>query len=101
MNYELEKKDEKSCLLIIKEDHLNLSISNEFKNLITSLMDEEGFRFIDIDFSLVSHMDSSGLGKLLSLYRKIKAVNGKIRIVKVHPALKEILETLHLDNLFF
>ncbi|HHL71626.1 MAG TPA: anti-sigma factor antagonist [Bacteroidetes bacterium] len=53
-----------------------------------------------IDLTYVPTITSSGIGKLISLYRKVNAQNREFRIEGIHESLKTLFESIHLDKLF-
>jgi anti-anti-sigma factor len=51
--------------------------------------------FLDVDF-----ISSATLGKLIVLDRKIKAVNGQLRMCHVSPEILEVFRVTRLDKVF-
>lgn len=57
-------------------------------------------RELVIDLAGVSHIGSSGIGKLLLFYKNIAAQKGVIRLVRVPRPIHELFTELRLDTLF-
>lgn len=53
-----------------------------------------------IDLAEVSHIGSSGIGKLLLFYKNIAARKGTIRLVRVPRPIHDLFMELRLDTLF-
>ncbi|MCX5865661.1 MAG: STAS domain-containing protein [Deltaproteobacteria bacterium] len=53
-----------------------------------------------INLASVSHIGSSGIGKLLLFYKNIAAQNGTVRLVMVPRPIHELFMELRLDTLF-
>jgi len=61
---------------------------------------EEGDRKFLIDFSKTGYIDSSGLGVLVSLSKKIRDEGGDLRLAGLNDDLKTLFELTKLDTLF-
>ena len=53
-----------------------------------------------IDLAAVSHIGSSGIGKLLLFYKHIATRNGTIRLIRVPQPIHDLFTELRLDTLF-
>ncbi|WOV83939.1 STAS domain-containing protein [Sporosarcina jeotgali] len=51
-----------------------------------------------LDFKEVNYMDSTGLGVFVAFYKKVKAVNGSVKIVGLNKRLKRLFEITGLDD---
>mgnify|MGYP001820588219 CR=1 FL=1 len=61
---------------------------------------ESGDRRFLIDFSSSSYIDSSGLGVLVSLSKKIRESGGALRLAGLNEDLRTLFELTKLDTLF-
>lgn len=61
---------------------------------------ERGDRKFLIDFSDSSYIDSSGLGVLVSLSKKIREAGGALRLAGLNEDLRTLFELTKLDTLF-
>jgi anti-anti-sigma factor len=74
--------------------------SKQIKDLIKPLIDAGGRRIV-IDLGDIEHLDSSGLGALVSL--KVSAINKglvKLELVNLSPRVAELLKLTSLTELF-
>ncbi|MFW5996283.1 MAG: STAS domain-containing protein [Halanaerobiaceae bacterium] len=76
-----------------KIDYTN---AGELKEKALSLF-EDGYGLIKIDFKEVETIDSSGLGKLLLLYKKLKERDDELRLINVNNEyIRKMFEMIHL-----
>jgi anti-sigma B factor antagonist len=61
---------------------------------------EGGERKFLIDFSNTGYIDSSGLGVLVSLSKKIREQGGELRLANLNEDLRTLFELTKLDTLF-
>jgi anti-sigma B factor antagonist len=61
---------------------------------------EKGERKFLIDFARTGYIDSSGLGVLVSLSKKIREQAGELRLADLKDDLKTLFELTKLDTLF-
>ena len=61
---------------------------------------EDGARKFVIDFSDAGYIDSSGLGVLVSLSKKIREQGGELRLSGLNEDLRTLFELTKLDTLF-
>jgi len=94
---QIEKKDERTAV-IIPAGKIDVTNSNLFKAKLTELY-QEGFNDIIIDFTDVNTLDSSGIGKLLVFYKKLKDRGGTLSIIHVkHANIRHLLDMICLDK---
>ena len=61
---------------------------------------EEGSRKFVVDFSNTDYIDSSGLGVLVTLSKKIREKGGEISLSSLSKDLRTLFELTKLDTLF-
>jgi len=77
----IEKADNKKAV-VSPEGSIDFTNSEELGEQLTGLL-EDGFNQIVIDFRKIDTIDSSGLGKLLFLNKKIRERNGELKFVNI------------------
>jgi len=90
----VEKKNENEACLT-PGGRIDISNSQEFKQQLLRLYDE-GFNYIKMDFRNVTAIDSSGLGKLLLLQKKLVERGGELSIVNINEHVKRMFSMIHL-----
>ena len=61
---------------------------------------EHGARKLLVDFTKTGYIDSSGLGVLVSLSKKIREQGGELRLAALNEDLRTLFELTKLDTLF-
>jgi anti-sigma B factor antagonist len=71
----------------------------ELKDVVLGRLQDGDLRFL-IDFTSSSYIDSSGLGVLVSLSKKIREAGGSLRLAGLNDDLRTLFELTKLDTLF-
>lgn len=71
----------------------------ELKDKVLGRLEQGDRRFL-IDFTASSYIDSSGLGVLVSLSKKIREAGGALRLAGLNEDLRTLFELTKLDTLF-
>jgi anti-sigma B factor antagonist len=65
-----------------------------------SLVDEGGRRKILLNFGNVEYLSSAALSKLITLNKKLQAVNGRLILCNIAPQIREVFEITKLNKVF-
>lgn len=68
------------------------------ENLISII--DKGVRNLTLDFSQCEFIDSTGLGVLVSIYKKCESVNGTLKLSFIKPQVKRLFKLTRLDQVF-
>lgn len=71
----------------------------ELKDLIQQALNAGSRKFL-LDFSGTGYIDSSGLGALVSLSKKVREEGGELRLAGLNEDLRSLFELTKLDTLF-
>jgi anti-sigma B factor antagonist len=72
---------------------------HELKEMIQAALDR-GERKLLVDFSRTGYIDSSGLGALVSISKRIREASGDLRLAGLNDDLRSLFELTKLDTLF-
>ena len=72
---------------------------NELKQKVIDAMESGGTKFV-FDFDQTGYIDSSGLGVLVSVSKKIREAGGDLRLAGLNEDLRMLFELTKLDTLF-
>ncbi len=97
MSFAVDRADD--VLTVMIDGHLMVTNRQEFKQLILDAV-EQGVRIVIVDLSRTGYIDSSGLGALVSLNRRLRDVAGDLRLAGLSDDLKSLFELTRLDALF-
>jgi anti-sigma B factor antagonist len=93
------RKDPKGVTVVEVEGQLIVGNRQDLKQKILEAL-EGGERKFLIDFTRTGYIDSSGLGVLVSLSKKIRDEGGDLRLAGLNDDLKTLFELTKLDTLF-
>jgi len=81
------------------EGQLIVGNRQELKQLVQEGLDRGERKFL-IDCSQTGYIDSSGLGALVTLSKKVRELGGELRIAGLNEDLRSLFELTKLDTLF-
>jgi len=88
---------DKIILQIVGE--FKFSIHNDLRNAYKKELDDTNIKIIEIDFSRVTTIDSSGLGMLLVLNEETKDRRIKLMITGLSNSIRSILEIANFQKI--
>lgn len=97
MSFTIAKSGE--ITLVEVEGQLIVGNRQELKQRVLDEL-EHGERHFLIDFARTGYIDSSGLGVLVSLSKKIRELGGELRLANLNDDLRTLFELTKLDTLF-
>lgn len=86
-------------ILVSLDGDLDLNSVNSFKNALDEAIGEHKAD-VSIDCGELRYIDSTGLGVLVSILKKVKEYGGTMRITKLKPYLFKIFDVTGLTNVF-
>lgn len=97
MNYSREDNGDATTLYIRGE--LDALSAGELRPLLDSVV-AEGRRDVTVDLAQLRLVDSSGVGALVSLYKRVRAGGGQVVFINVGSQPLVIFKLLRLDVVF-
>ncbi|NIP83456.1 MAG: anti-sigma factor antagonist, partial [Gemmatimonadetes bacterium] len=97
MGFEVNKEGDVTVLDV--EGQLIVGNRQELKQKVLDELESGEKRFL-IDFDRTGYIDSSGLGVLVSLSKKIREQGGELRLANLNEDLRTLFELTKLDTLF-
>ena len=97
MSFSLVKQD--GVTVVDVEGQLIVGNRQELKQKVLDELESGERRFV-IDFENTGYIDSSGLGVLVSLSKKIREQGGELRLSGLNEDLRTLFELTKLDTLF-
>jgi anti-sigma B factor antagonist len=92
-------KHPSGVLVIEVEGQLIVGNRQELKATIQQALDN-GERKLLVDFAKTGYIDSSGLGALVSISKKVREQGGELRLSGLNEDLRSLFELTKLDTLF-
>ena len=93
------RKDESGIVVVGVDGQLIVGNRHELKQKVLEAV-EGGERKVLVDFANTGYIDSSGLGVLVSLAKKLREEGGEMRLAGLNPDLRTLFELTKLDTLF-
>ena len=97
MSFSIERVD--GVTVVGVDGELTVGNRGDFKSVVLEQL-ETGERKFVFDFATSSYIDSSGLGVLVSLSKKIRENSGGLRLAGLNEDLLTLFELTKLDTLF-
>lgn len=97
MSFTTKKQD--GVVIMEIEGQLIVGNRQELKQKMLEELEKGGRKFL-IDFDKTGYIDSSGLGVLVSLSKKIREQGGDLRLANLNEDLRTLFELTKLDTLF-
>ena len=97
MGFQVERQG--SVTVVDVDGQLIVGNRQELKQRVLDQLVNGDRKFV-IDFSNTGYIDSSGLGVLVSLSKKIREQGGELRLANLNEDLRTLFELTKLDTLF-
>ncbi len=92
-------RDPSGVTILTVEGQLIVANRQEMKQLVSDALDQGGRKFV-LDFEKTAYIDSSGLGALVSINKKVREAGGELRLSALNEDLRSLFELTKLDTLF-
>jgi len=99
MSFTVRKDEAKGVVIIGVDGQLIVGNRHDLKKKVLDAM-EAGERKFVVDFAATGYIDSSGLGVLVSLAKKVREAGGDLRLAGLNEDLRTLFELTKLDTLF-
>jgi len=91
--------DQDGITLVEVDGELTVGNRERFKQIVLDRVESGNRKFL-MDFGESSYIDSTGLGALVSLSRKIREAGGRMRLTGLNEDLRTLFELTKLDTVF-
>lgn len=81
------------------EGQLIVANRQELKQIVQDALEHGARRFV-FDFTSTAYIDSSGLGALVSISKRVREAGGDLRLAGLNEDLRSLFELTKLDTLF-
>jgi len=100
VNATVEVKFAKGILeLVMKTARLDAAVAGEIKK-VCEVRWPNHVDVLMVDMAEVEFVDSSGIGALLGLYKRLPASHGAVRLLNTRRAVRSVIELLRLQKVF-
>ena len=91
--------NKRGVAVVAVDGQLIVGNRQDLKQKVLDALEKGGRKFV-IDFTRTGYIDSSGLGVLVSLSKKIRELGGELRLAGLNEDLQTLFELTKLDTLF-
>ncbi|MBF0499926.1 MAG: STAS domain-containing protein [Candidatus Riflebacteria bacterium] len=95
----IEKSGSSDSIRLVIDGSIDERGAQEMKDVFEGL-NFSGIKSIVLDFKKVDHIGSSGLGKLLLLYKRTATAGVEVRIEHISSEIHQLLKGVKIDGLF-
>jgi anti-sigma B factor antagonist len=96
-NYTRTDSGDETILRI--EGTLDAATAPDLRNVVDAIVDE-GRLLVTLELSGLRLIDSSGVGVIVSLFKRVRALGGQVRITGLRDQPRAIFRLLRLDRVF-
>ncbi len=96
---ELSTRKEGKVQIIQLEGRLDVHLSLEIEQEVNELIDK-GEKFLLFDLEGVQYLSSSGLRIFIAAMRRLKGVDGSLKLANMSDSVKKIFKVVELIDLF-
>ena len=86
-------------IVIVKKAKLDAACAKEFRQAVETHW-EPSIKYATIDLEAVDFVDSSGIGALLSVQKKLPEMGESVTLRNAHPNVLSVIELLRLHRVF-
>jgi anti-sigma B factor antagonist len=94
-----EQKITNGIMVLHLKGEFDLYKSSQLKKIAEGL-ESKNIKGLVIDCAAIQNIDSSGVGSLLSVYKRCQVLNINFRLSHIHRGISKILEFTRLKNYF-
>lgn len=94
-----ETRDPSGVTVLRADGQLVVGNRQELKELVQAALDRGDRKFL-VDFERTGYIDSSGLGALVSMAKRVREAGGELRLSGLNDDLRSLFELTKLDTLF-
>ncbi len=86
--------------LMGEDEAATVKTLESYKQAMFSLIEQDNRRSILLNFENVDFLSSASLGKLITLDRKIKSAQGRLKMSNIRPEILEVFQITKLNKVF-
>lgn len=98
MNVEINSGDKEVSIRFKEKIFSSILDHGELKDKIDGLVDT-GHKFIKFDMEAVDFIDSTGIGQIFALHKRLQEEEGKLTIINLHPRIHKVLKMMEIDDM--
>ncbi|MHC4717030.1 MAG: STAS domain-containing protein [Planctomycetota bacterium] len=89
-----------SVVELVEKKILDEKTISEIGDKLYALVGQSDKPRMVLDFANVAHMSSSALGMLITLHKRVREKDGKLRLCRIRPSIYEVFVITRLNEVF-
>jgi anti-sigma B factor antagonist len=81
---------------LVCRGRITMETGGQFRSEVKSLKDAQ--KYVLADLSAVNYVDSGGLGEVLAAYISARSAGCELKLVNVHPRVRDLLDISRLTS---
>ncbi|NQY23337.1 MAG: STAS domain-containing protein [Campylobacteraceae bacterium] len=101
MNLNIKKSNTQIQIIFIDDDRIDATNLKEIQGLLSPYVleiQESELEELELDFSSINFIDSSGLAMIINIYKKLLSKNQNLTIINSSTFIQEIFNVTKLDT---
>lgn len=99
LSIKINYDDEKDIWVVLPEGEIDIYTSPKLKDRLNEAFNERKADIL-IDGKNLDYLDSTGLGTLISLFKKARENDNKIYLENIKPNIRKLFDITELDKVF-
>lgn len=91
--------DQRALTIRVKDQKFDITLAPEFRRQVEDAW-RDTIETVSVDFTSVGFIDSSGVGALVSVHKRVAPKGGRLEIQNPGPAVTSVIELLRLHRVF-
>ena len=93
------ERDDHEISLVYIEGELTSVTADEFRKELSVLLSRE-VRFFVLNMEAVEFIDSTGLGSIIAITNRVRALEGDVKLAALQPAVQSLFKVVKADRYF-
>ncbi|NLW22035.1 MAG: STAS domain-containing protein [Tissierellia bacterium] len=99
LNIKVDFDKENNRWIVIPEGEIDIYTSPELRKKLIKILSENNTDIL-IDGEKLEYLDSTGLGTLISILKKVRENNNQVYIENIKPNIRKLFHITELDKVF-
>ncbi len=95
--FSFDKREQNGVLVLLLTGGLDAMTATDFKPVVVSIADADTLKVV-VDLTPLTLIDSTGVGVLISLFKRVRAQGGHVYFAGLTGQPKEVFRLLRLDK---
>jgi anti-sigma B factor antagonist len=99
LNINIELDEERNIWVVVPQGEIDIYTSPQLKDKLIEMLNDKNIDIL-IDGKDLDYVDSTGLGALISILKKVRENGKKIYMENIKPNIRKLFDITDLDKVF-